>query len=357
MDAARNAGSRGFPAAAPAGFVFDGHDEHPEASRFVLKKSAPRARSLAYFDRGTPAGDVVAALRRDGAAVVREQVAAEAADAVLRELRPHFDEQGRASENDFNGYRTLRLSCVLSHAPSSAALIGHPLVIEVADAVLLDHCVNYQVGSTTAIEIWPDETGQVLHRDDSIYPLRLPGTELQISAMWALQDFNADNGATRLLLGSHTVRDDLHLRGEDACQALMPKGSVLFYMGRTIHGGGANRSNAPRAGLINTYSLGWLQPEVNHVLTLSRELVHSFPEPIPRLMGYQSHGRDLRLYPGDPDGTWIDDVARFELDQAAAGADRRSWKQDPGNGAKRVPVSSSAGGPVAGDPDLRESHR
>ena len=272
----------------------------------------PGTRTLESFDQDTPTPEVLAALRRDGAAIVRGQADAELADSVLRELRPHFDEQGRASVSDFNGYSTLRLACVLSHAPSSAALIAHPLVMEVADAILLSHCLSYQVGSTTAIEIRPGETQQVLHRDDTIYPMRLPGTELQISAMWALQDFTAENGATRVVLGSHRLEldDAEHVREDRVRDALMPKGSVLFYMGRTVHGGGANRSNAPRAGLINTYSLGWLQPEVNHCLAYSPELVKRFPEPIPRLMGYQSHGRHLGLFPGDPDGYWTDDVVR-----------------------------------------------
>ena len=272
----------------------------------------PRARVLANFEKGTSASPVLAALRRDGAAVVREHIPAELADTVLRELRPHFDEQGKASESDFNGYRTLRLACVLSHAPSSAALIADPLVMEIADAVLLNHCLRYQIGSTTAIEIRPGETKQVLHRDDTIYPMRLPGVELQVSAMWALEDFTTRNGATRVVLGSHNleVEDSEYVRDENIRDAVMPKGSVLFYMGRTVHGGGENRSGTPRAGLINTYSLGWLQPEVNHCLTYPPDLVKSFPEPIPRLMGYQSHGRHLGLFPGDPDGYWIDDVVR-----------------------------------------------
>lgn len=264
-------------------------------------------KRLDALDRDASGQDVVAALRRDGAVIVREQVAPHVADAVLRELRPHFDEQGTASQNDFNGYKTLRLSCVLAESRTSAELIGHPRVLEVADAVLLDHCRNYQVGSTTAIEIWPGEAAQVLHRDDGIYPLSLAGIELQLSAMWALQDFTVENGATRVVPGSHRRLEPYRPKEADVCQAVMPKGSVLFYLGSTLHGGGANRANAPRAGLINTYSLGWLRPEVNHVLTLPRKLVDSYPDHIRRLIGYQSYGRFLGVYPDDPDGHWQDD--------------------------------------------------
>ena len=251
--------------------------------------------------------EVVAALRRDGAAIVREQVDPRVAKAVLRELRPHFDAQGTESQDDFNGYSTLRLSCILAKSRSSALLIGHPKVLEVADAILLPHCVNYQIGSTTAIEIWPGEAAQVLHRDDSIYPIQLPGTELQISAMWALEDFTVENGATRVIPRSHQWLEPHRPDEGEVRQAVMPKGSVLYYMGRTVHGGGANRTDAPRAGLINTYSLGWLRPEVNHILTIPKEIVDSYPEPLRHLLGYQSHGRFLAVYPDCPDGLWKDD--------------------------------------------------
>ncbi len=86
----------------------------------------------------------------------------------------------------------------------------------------------------------------------------------------------------------------------------MPPGSVLFYLGSTIHGGGANTTKAPRAGLINTYSLGWLRQEENQYLTVPREIADSYPDHVRRLMGYQAHGRYLGVYPGDPDGYWFD---------------------------------------------------
>ena len=84
----------------------------------------------------------------------------------------------------------------------------------------------------------------------------------------------------------------------------MPKGSVLYYLGSTWHGGRANRSTQARFGLINTYSLGWLRQEENHYLAIPREVADSYPEHVRRLMGYQAHGRYLGVYPGDPDDLW-----------------------------------------------------
>jgi ectoine hydroxylase-related dioxygenase (phytanoyl-CoA dioxygenase family) len=259
---------------------------------------------IEYFERDAPSENVVAALYRDGAVAVRDQLSGDVADAVLAELRPYFDREGRLTESDFNGYRTLRPSGVLARSRTSAELIGHSRVMEIADAVLRPHCINYQLGSATAIEILPGESEQLLHSDDVIYPLRVPGMQLQVSAMWPLVDFTLENGTTRLVPRSHIALEPSDREPNTVIQALISKGSVLFYMGNTLHGSGANQSDAPRAGLINTYCLGWLRAEENHFLMVPREIADSYPEPIRRLLGYQSHGRLMGAYQGDPDGYW-----------------------------------------------------
>jgi ectoine hydroxylase-related dioxygenase (phytanoyl-CoA dioxygenase family) len=258
------------------------------------------------LDGESASNDVVAALMRDGGVIVADQVSDDVIDRILKNLRRPFDEQGHKFQNDFNGYTTLRLGGILGLSRASADLIAHPRVMEVADAVLKRHCSSYRIGSTTAIEIHPGEKAQVLHRDDGFYPLRLPDVEFQISAMWALHDFTVENGATRIVPGSHHDRDIDSAEEKDVEQAVMSRGSVLFYLGSTLHGGGANTTNAPRTGLINTYSLGWLRQEENQYLTVPREIADSYPDHVRRLMGYQAHGRYLGVYPGDPDGYWFD---------------------------------------------------
>jgi ectoine hydroxylase-related dioxygenase (phytanoyl-CoA dioxygenase family) len=272
---------------------------------------------LQYFDPDVDTADIIRALQRDGAAVVRNQVGPEVTDAILMELRKPFDEVGKCDESDFNGYKTLRVSGILGISPTSAELVAHPRAMEVADAILLSHCLNYRIGSLTAIEIHPGETNQTLHVDDGIYPVRMPGMQLQVSAMWALEDFTEENGATRVALGSHVDQgtnryynrqeefDGASDSPDEVVQAVMPKGSVLLYLGATLHGGGANRADKPRAGLINTYALGWLRQEENQYLNVPREIAEKYSKTIQRLMGYQMH-RTLGAFQ-HPDGTWFKD--------------------------------------------------
>ena len=136
---------------------------------------------------------------------------------------------------------------------------------------------HFQLSSPTGIEIGPGESEQLLHRDDGKYPLPRPFDEVIVNTMWALDDFTEENGATVVYPGSHLstvdergegrgrggavlangsssgprpTRLNAAAEGRRAVQAVMPRGSVLFYRGSVLHGGGANRSRRSRMGVI-----------------------------------------------------------------------------------------------------------
>ncbi|WP_333714515.1 phytanoyl-CoA dioxygenase family protein [Yoonia sp.] len=257
---------------------------------------------MAELLRVKETGPVAETLLRDGGVIVESVIPPEVVAQTLADLRGPFDEQGLKFTNEFNGFKTRRLSGILALSRASAEIIAHPLVMSVADAVLKRHCTTYRLGSSTAIEIMPGEGNQVLHRDDDFYPIRIPGVEFQISAMVALTDFTVENGATRVVPGSQDLRDIAGIPDSDVVQAAMPAGSVLFYLGSAVHAGGTNNTDKTRIGLITTYSLGWLRQEENMYLTMPRAVAEGYPEHVSRLIGYQSHGPYLGVYPGDPDG-------------------------------------------------------
>jgi ectoine hydroxylase-related dioxygenase (phytanoyl-CoA dioxygenase family) len=264
------------------------------------------------FDSETSADIISATLLQEGGVIVRNLASDDLIDKINQELREPLDTQGQDFENDFNGYKTRRLGAILNVSRSSADLLTNPLALGVADAVLKRHCDNYQVGSMTAIEIHPGETPQILHRDGDFYPIAIPGVEFQLQAMWALTDFTEENGATRIVTDRDVLKGVKNADTEafenideaKVSQAVMPKGSVFFWLQSTIHGGGANTASTPRSGLFISYALGWVRQEDNQYLLMPREVAESYPENVSRLLGYQAHGKFLGIYPGDPDGLW-----------------------------------------------------
>lgn len=276
------------------------------------------------FSPEDDATELVDVLKQDGAVILKNLVKPELIDTVLSELRKSFDKLGRYDEDNFNGFKTLRVSGILAISKTSAELVEHPKVLEVVNAILLKNCLNYRIGSLTGIEILPGETDQPLHTDVGIYPIKIPNMELQMSVMWALNDFTKENGATRVVRGSHLghinkkgsveyikrkkndyPNPDYEKHADKTVQAIMPKGSVLFYLGSTLHGGGANKSNTSRTGLVNTYALGWLRQEENQYLNIPREIALQHSKTIQKLMGYQTH-RTLGAFQ-NLDGTWFKD--------------------------------------------------
>eukprot|EP00752_Nemacystus_decipiens_P001117 g1117.t1 len=293
--------------------------------------------SLQSFSAGAPVDGIVEAMRRDGAAVVTDLASDSVVDAVLRELRPALDRSGLEQVSGFNGSLTNRFNGILREAPSAAPLLEHDMVVALADALLLPHCATYQIGSLTAIEIMPGESEQALHRDDSLYPVQLAGVELQIGVMWALCDFTAENGATRVVPGSHRFLRSWHLPDVSGwVSAEMPKGSALFYLGSTWHGGGANRSNAPRTGLINTYSLGWLRQESNQYLETPPDIAARFSPRLRALLGYTTHGAAeedrIGVYRGGACPAWLDNPPE------------PAWREDRGQSAPPESARAQGGG-------------
>jgi ectoine hydroxylase-related dioxygenase (phytanoyl-CoA dioxygenase family) len=135
--------------------------------------------------------------------------------------------------------------------------------------------------------IGPGEKAQVLHRDDAIYPVPEPHAPLVVNTMWPLDEFTAENGATRFIPGSHQWEPGRQPGPGDPLEtAVLSPGAALFYLGSLWHGGGANQTLSPRLGVILEYAAGWLRPQENHCLAVPRDVVRALPERLQELLGY-----------------------------------------------------------------------
>jgi ectoine hydroxylase-related dioxygenase (phytanoyl-CoA dioxygenase family) len=228
---------------------------------------------------------VLADLDRDGYAVVESLLTSDEATAVRDGLREVLD-RTPMGRNDFEGYQTRRIYALFAKTRAFDALALHPLLLGVLDAVLGP---SYQLSAPTGIEIGPGEKAQFLHMDDGIYPLPRPHPEVVLNSMWALDDFTVENGATRVVPGSHRWTDRIPVDPDETVPVTMPAGSVLFILGSLWHGGGENRTDRPRLGVLLEYAAGWLRQQENHVLAVPPEIVRTLPERLQELIGYGIH--------------------------------------------------------------------
>jgi ectoine hydroxylase-related dioxygenase (phytanoyl-CoA dioxygenase family) len=234
------------------------------------------------------ADEVATELLAHGVVVVEQLVDADACDRLAAELSPWLD-QTPFGGDAFSGHHTRRTGGLLSRCPTSAALVANPLVLDVVDRVLWPKKTTFQLHLTQSIAIGPDSPAQVLHRDHwcfDFFPFPRD-VDVEVSTIWALTDFHEANGATRVVPDSHRTPDDTSYTPADSLPAEMPRGSVVMYLGSTVHGGGANVSDEIRIGINVDYVLGWLRQEENQYLTYTLDEVRGFPERIQRLLGYE----------------------------------------------------------------------
>jgi ectoine hydroxylase-related dioxygenase (phytanoyl-CoA dioxygenase family) len=227
----------------------------------------------------------VARVGRDGYTIVENAVDLAVIDALLADLeRIEREEKVVPASNIFEGLNTVRIYNLLARGKIYEAIPVHAAVLPIVEAVLDRGCL---VSSLSSIAIDAGETAQIIHADDQLIPLPRPHVPIVCNTMWAMTDFTAANGATRLVPGSH-ARDRAPTPGEDVptIAAEMRRGSVLIYNGSLWHGGGANATGARRTGVAMNYCAGWVRQQENQQLGIPLDVARGFSPRLRKLCGF-----------------------------------------------------------------------
>jgi ectoine hydroxylase-related dioxygenase (phytanoyl-CoA dioxygenase family) len=224
----------------------------------------------------------LARVQRDGYVILADLLDSDELARIRAAVAPMLELHGR---NPFEGRATQRVYSVLNKTRACDRIADHPRVLALLDRLLLP---NYLLSMLQVINILPGEQAQMLHTDDGFYPIPRPRKALGAATIWAIDDFTADNGATDIVPGSHLWGDRLPDPAERE-PVVMPAGSCVFFLGTLWHGGGANRSAAPRLAVTAQYCEPWVRPQEAFTLSTARDTVRVVSEDIRRMLGYSIH--------------------------------------------------------------------
>ena len=244
--------------------------------------------------------EILAVLAQDGGVIVHNMLSPQVVANLLSELAPQSEtsQVGPKSDNEnvnhFWGQQTKRFTRLAQRSQTFAdEVLVHPILTGVADELLKPYCASYWMNTGQMMIVMPGGAPQYMHRDSDDWPAMCSPTAppCQISCMFALSDFTAENGATRVAPGSHLWSDySRQATDDEITQAVMPAGSGMIYLGKTLHSAGANKTeNEPRFGMHLSYVLGWLTPEEAGCLGVTEDRAKTFTKQQQQLLGYRCY--------------------------------------------------------------------
>jgi ectoine hydroxylase-related dioxygenase (phytanoyl-CoA dioxygenase family) len=137
----------------------------------------------------------------------------------------------------------------------------------------------------------PGGNPMFLHADQSFVPPPWPPYPLVANAMWMLDDFTEDNGATRIVPASHRLG-----HGPDygnlptTVPVTGPAGTVMVFDGRLWHQTGANVTAAEhRHGILAYYCRPFMRQQENWFLSIEPEVVERGGPALRQLLGYEQY--------------------------------------------------------------------
>jgi ectoine hydroxylase-related dioxygenase (phytanoyl-CoA dioxygenase family) len=233
------------------------------------------------------------ALAEVGYVVLPGAISSDLRERVLARLEDVYAREGDRAGQEFKrepGAR--RLANLVDKDPVFAECIVQPLLLDCVCAVIGD---RFKLSSLNARSASPHNgIDQPLHADGGALPDA--GGSWVCNALWMLDDVTADNGALRVIPGSHRAG---RLPGDALADPMAPHpeqvlltaraGDVFVLDAHLWHGGLANRTDRPRRALHayycrrdkpqQQYQKALLRPEVQARLTPLQRLVCALDDP------------------------------------------------------------------------------
>jgi Phytanoyl-CoA dioxygenase (PhyH) len=182
-------------------------------------------------------------------------------NALRRRIDELFESEGANAGSEFKqepGAR--RLANLVNKGRIFEEVIVNPRVLECVERVLGP---RFKLSSVNARSTDPhSDADQPLHADSGAIADELGYSVC--NSVWLLDDFTPENGATRMVPGSHRWRrlpEPEFYAPHPAQQLVLGKaGDVVVMNAHMWHGGTANRTSAPRRAM-HVYYTRWDQPQ------------------------------------------------------------------------------------------------
>ena len=140
---------------------------------------------------------------------------------------------------------------------------------------------------------------QGMHTDSPLMPDPLPDAPVASNAMWVIDDFSLESGATLVGPGSHKKRSNPPANAmEMAIPIEAPIGTVIVFNGNLWHSAGARKLPGERVGMTQYFRRMYAIPQEDLNGVISDEVIARNPSRFAHLVGRDSPypGQDFEFF-------------------------------------------------------------
>lgn len=280
---------------------------------------------LERVDKNTDFETIFNILSKDGALIIESFANSEQ----VKQMNLDFDQPvidtGPGSKKDdahehlklFHGFQTTRVNNLVTHSKTfREQILDHDLIHALGEYFYRKESGDWWLMATQLIQIGPGNAAQALHRDLENFPpfigMGKYGPCVTANCMIALTDFTEENGATRVIPGSHKW-DDFNMSMEERFQhektipAIMKAGDMLVWEGKIIHSGGENKTEDEyRRGISLPMTPAYFTPEETYPFSIDLEIVRDLPARVQKIIGFRS------VFPITGNGLWQHNFEKLE---------------------------------------------
>jgi ectoine hydroxylase-related dioxygenase (phytanoyl-CoA dioxygenase family) len=169
-------------------------------------------------------------------------------------------------------------------------LFEHPVVLSLLDATLKEGSHKdsepYYLNNISARCPMKGHLGQQLHLDSN-----LPGINyvIIVNVLWMLDDFTLENGATRVVPGSHKFQSYAPdgIKHPDEIQLTGKKGGVVVFNANLWHGSAENTTDETRWSVPLGYARWFIKPSFDFMQNTPLHIYNNMTDEQKNLLGFR----------------------------------------------------------------------
>ncbi|MDH2528294.1 phytanoyl-CoA dioxygenase family protein [Acinetobacter baumannii] len=269
--------------------------------------------------------EIFSIIQDDGGVILSGFISAQEVEQLNKDFDQPVIETGPGSKKtddlesikEFHGYQTTRVNNLTTHSKLfREVVLEKDIIHELGEAFFRKESGDWWLMATQLIQIGPGNKSQRLHRDLENFPafieLGPSGPCVTANFMIALTDFTEENGATRLIPGSHKwdnfkMSPEDRLKHEDTIPALMKAGDMLIWDGKLIHSGGENKTeNEYRRGIALPITPAYFTPEESYAFSIDLNVIKTLSPRVQKILGFRS------VFPNTGNGLWQHNFEKLE---------------------------------------------